>query len=128
MIKPFKNIDSNKHAIKLVDGKQPHYGPIYTLSPIELETLKTYIKTHLKTGFIQSFKSAASAPILFDKKSDNSFYLYIDYQSLNNLIIKNPYLLSLIGESLNWLDWAKQFIQLDLTSAYYWMRIDKSNI
>lgn len=101
MIKSFKNIDSNKHAIKLVDDKQPHYGPIYTLSPIELETLKTCIKTHLKTGFMQPFKSAAGAPILFDKKSDHSFYLYIDYQSLNNLIIKNRYLLSLIGKSLN---------------------------
>ena len=42
----------NEHAINLEDGKQPPYGPIYSLGLVELETLKTYIETHLKTGFI----------------------------------------------------------------------------
>ena len=38
----------NEPAINLEDSKQPLYGPIYCLSPVELETLKTYIETHLK--------------------------------------------------------------------------------
>ena len=42
----------NKHAIDLEDGKQPPYKPIYSLSPVELETLKTYIEIYLKTRFI----------------------------------------------------------------------------
>ena len=69
----------NKHAINLENNKQPPYRPIYSLSSVEPEILKTYIKTHLKTGFIQPFKSPASAPLLFDKKLDNSFYLCVDY-------------------------------------------------
>lgn len=47
-----KNIDINKHGIKLIDIKQPPYGPIYTLSLVELETLKTHIKPYQKTRFI----------------------------------------------------------------------------
>ena len=42
----------NKHIIKLEDDKQPPYRLIYSLKPVKLETLKTYIKTHLKTGYI----------------------------------------------------------------------------
>ena len=42
----------NEHAINLEDGKQSPYGPIYSLDLVELETLKTYIETHLKTVFI----------------------------------------------------------------------------
>ena len=42
----------NEHAIDVEDDKQPPYRPIYSLSPVELEILKTYIATHLKTGFI----------------------------------------------------------------------------
>ena len=42
----------NEHAIKLEDGKQPPDRPIYSLGPVELETLKTYIKTNLANGFI----------------------------------------------------------------------------
>ena len=91
----------NEHAIELENSNQPPYGPIYSLRPVELETLKTYIETHLKTRFIQPFKSPAGAPILFDKKSDGSFRLCVDYQGLNNLTIKNQYPLPLIRESLN---------------------------
>ena len=79
----------NEYAIKLVEKKQLPYGPIYALSLIELETLKTYIKTYLKTGFIRSFKSFVGAPILFDKKPNSNFRLYVNYQGFNNLTIKN---------------------------------------
>ena len=47
-----ENTCINEYAIELVRSKQPSYGPIYSLSQVELETLKTYIETHLKTGFI----------------------------------------------------------------------------
>ena len=94
---------------------------------MELKILKTYIKTHLKTGFIWSSKFPAAAPILFDKKFDNTFYLYINYWSLNNLTIKNRYPLPLIRELLDRLGWAIRFTQLDLISAYYQMRIKKGD-
>ena len=119
--------DLNEHAIKLEDDKQPPYGPIYSLGPVELETLKAYIKTHLKTGFIWPSKFPAGAPILFDKKADGSLCLCVDYRGLNNLTIKNQYPLPLISESLNQLGGAKEFTQLDLTSAYYQMRIKEND-
>lgn len=47
-----ENTDMNEHAVELIDGKQLPYGLIYALSPVDLETLKIYIETHLKTEFI----------------------------------------------------------------------------
>ncbi len=84
-----ENTGINENAIELVESKQPPYGPIYNLSPVELETLKTYIEIHLTTGFIRPSKSPAGAPILFDKKPDGSLRLCVDYRDLNNLTIKN---------------------------------------
>ena len=104
-----ENTGINEHAIELQDGKQPPYGPIYSLGPVELETLKTYIETHLKTGFIWPSKSLAGAPILFDKKPNGSLWLRVDYQSFNNLTIKNRYLLPLIDKALDRLGRAKRF-------------------
>ncbi len=52
VIELLENTGMNEHAIELIEGKQPPYGAIYALSPVELEMLKTYIKTQLKTGFI----------------------------------------------------------------------------
>ena len=43
----------NEHVIKLEEGKQPSFGPIYSLKPIKLETLKTYIETNLANDFIR---------------------------------------------------------------------------
>ena len=108
----------NDYTIKLVDGcQQPPYGPIYSLELVELETLKAYIETNLANGFIGPSKSPTGAPILFDRKSNGFFQLCVAYQGLNNLMIKNRYLLPLIGELLDRLGKAKQFTQLDLTGA-----------
>lgn len=76
---------------------------------MKLEILKTYSKTYLKTRFIQLFKFWINAPIFLDKKSDSNFYLCVDNQDLNSLIVKNFYPFSLAGELLNWLGWAKYF-------------------
>ena len=51
----------------------------------------------------------------------------MDYWGLNNLTIKNRYLLPLIGELLDWLGQTKRFTQLDLTNAYYQMRIKEGD-
>ena len=122
-----EHTEINTHAIDLKEGKQPPYGPIYSLGPVELETLKAYIETNLANGFIRPLKSSAGTPILFDKKSDGSLRLCVNYRGLNNITIKNGYLLPLVGESLDRLGRAKQFTQLDLTSAYHRMRIKEGD-
>ena len=45
-----KNI--NEHIIKLNGNKPLLYRPIYSLKPVEHETLKTYIKINLANSFI----------------------------------------------------------------------------
>ncbi len=92
-----------------MDDWQPPYGHIYSLRPVELETLKAYIENNLASGFIRPSKSPAGAPILFDKKPDGSLRPYVDYRGLNNLTIKNRYPLPLVGESLDWLSRARRF-------------------
>ena len=86
----------NDHNIELVDDQQPLYGPIYSLGPVELETLKAYIETNLANNFIRLSKSLANAPILFNRKSDSFFWLCVNYRGLNKLTIKNQYPLLLI--------------------------------
>ena len=47
-----ENTGTNEYAIKLEKSKQPLFGPIYSLEPIKLKTLKTYIKINLANSFI----------------------------------------------------------------------------
>ena len=96
-----KATELNEHAIELQKGQQLPYRLIYSLGPVKLKTLKTYIKTNPANGFIWPSKSLAGALILFVGKLDGSLYLYIDYQGLNNLTIKNRYSLPLITKLLD---------------------------
>ena len=79
----------NNYIIELEKDKQPFFESIYSLEPMELEILKTYIKTNLANTFICFFKFPIKAIIHFNQKLNKSFYLYIDYQNFNNIIIKN---------------------------------------
>ena len=84
-----ENSKINEHAIKLEKSKQLLFRSIYSLEPMKLEILKTYIKINLLSGFIYLSKFFAVALILFDKNLNGSYHLCMDYLDLNNLIIKN---------------------------------------
>ncbi len=72
-IELLQHMKINNYTIELVDDQQPPYGPFYSLGPVELETLKTYVKNNLTNDFIKPSKFSIGAPILFDKKTKRGF-------------------------------------------------------
>ena len=127
VINLFKHIRINNHAIELVDDQQLPSDPIYSLGPVELEILKIYIKNNLTNGFIRLSKSFTRASIFFDKKSDRSLRLRVNYQGFNNLIIKNWYLLFLVDKSLDQQGQAWRFTLFDLANIYHRIWIKKGD-
>ena len=105
---------SYDHEIPLAENTMPPFGPIYSLSELELKTLKKYLEDNLKSGFIRPSTSPAGAPILFVKKKDGTLRLCVDYRGLNNITVKNRYALPLISELINRLSSARIFTKLDL--------------
>ena len=69
---------ANEHIIEVEEGKQPPYRPIYSLGPVKLEIVKTYIEINLSNNFIRTSKSLAGALILFVRKPNNSLCLCVD--------------------------------------------------
>ena len=111
------------HRIPVEEGKTPPFGPIYQLSPVELEVLKNYIDDHLRKGFIRHSQSPCAAPVLFAAKPDGGLRLCVDYRGLNKITIKNRYPLPLIGEILERLGNAKFFTKFDVRDGYYRLRM-----
>lgn len=83
----------NIHIINSEIDKKLVESLIYNLRLVKLETFKTYFKTNLANNLILSFKSFVTIFILFVRELDSIFCLCINYKSINNLIIKNCYLL-----------------------------------
>jgi len=112
------------HKIKVQEGKEPPYGPLYNLSERELEVLRDYLKDALEKGWIQRSTSPAGAPILFVPKKDGTLRLCVDYRALNDVTIEDRCQIPLIGETLDRLRGASWYTSLDLKDAYHWIRVN----
>ena len=89
------------HSIKIEDGKQPPFGPIYNMSETEAEALRDFLKENLNRGFIRQSQSSCGAPVLFVKKKDGSLCLCVDWGGLNAITKKDRYPLPLIPNLLD---------------------------
>ena len=74
---------------------------LYSLSPVELEALWTFIDKNLRFGFIHPTSSSHAAPVLFVKKKDGSLRLCDNFRGLNKISKKDRYPLPLISDLLN---------------------------
>ena len=74
---------------------------------------------YIKKGFIQPNSLPWALPILLVKKKDGSMRMCIDYMSLNQITIKNKYLMPHIDELFDQLKVAKYFSKIDYRSGYH---------
>jgi len=109
--------------IPLREGFTPPFGPLYSMSRTEFQTLKEWLEENLSKGFIRASSSAAASPIVFVKKTDGSLRLCVDYRGLNAGTIENRYPLPLLQETLMRLSKAKYFTSLDIRGAYNLVRM-----
>ena len=93
----------------------------------ELEELRRQLKDLLDAGYIRPSKAPFGASVLFQKKTDGSLQMCIDYRALNKITIKNKYLIPLIADLFDQLGKARYFTKLDLCSGYYQVRIAKGD-
>ena len=81
----------------------------------------------MRKEFIKESQSSIEYSILFVLKSNESLRLCVDYQALNNIIVKNSYSLSLIFELQNRLQKAQWFTKFDILKAFNRIRIKEEN-
>jgi hypothetical protein len=86
------------YQIRIKEGKELPFGPIYHLSEKELGALREYLDHMLKQGKITKSNMNMGAPIIFVLKGNGKFRLRVDYRGLNVVTIKDPYPLPLINE------------------------------
>jgi Reverse transcriptase (RNA-dependent DNA polymerase). len=109
--------------INLEDGTEPPLGTIYSLSPVELQTLRQFLDDHISMGFIRPTRSPFGAPVLFAKKKDGSLRLCVDFRGINNITKKDRYPLPLIKDLLDTSQRGRIYTKIDLRHAYHLVRI-----
>ena len=115
------------HKIELEEGKNPPFGPIYSLSEAEHKALEAFISENLRSGFIRPSSSSAGAPILFVKKKEGTLRLCHDFHGLNKITRKDKYPLPCITDLLDAPRKARVYSKINLRSAYNLVRIAKGD-
>ena len=115
-------------SIDLVPGSQPVSITPNRMAPAELIELQRQLDELLEKGFIRSSTSPWGAPVLFAKKADGSLRLYVDYQMLNQMTVKNRYLLPRIDDLFDTLGDSRYFFKIDLRSEYHKLKIKEQDI
>ncbi len=110
-------------AIDLLPGTSPPRGRIFSLSAPETKAMEKYINDSLAAGLIRPSSSPAGAGFFFVGKKDKTLRPCIDYRGLNDITVKNRYLLPLISSAFELLQGTTVFSKLDLRNAYHLVRI-----
>ena len=100
---------------------------IYSLFMFELKTLREYLNKNLINDFIIFFNFSIDFFILFVKKKNDSFCLWVNYRELNAITIKNKYSLFLISQLLVLIQKAIIFTKLNFRSTYHSIQIQKND-
>jgi hypothetical protein len=80
-------------VIELKPGTAPISRRAYRMPPNELAKLKDQLQELRDKGFIRPSSSPWGCPALFVKKKDQTLRMCVDYRPLNEVTIKNKYLL-----------------------------------
>jgi hypothetical protein len=94
----------------------------------ELAELKEHIKELLEKGFICPSSSPWGAPVFFVPKKDDAQRLCVDYHALNEVTVKNKYLLPKIDDMFNQLHGVCVFSKINLRSGYHQLKIRECDI
>jgi hypothetical protein len=114
--------------IELLPGAPPISKWPYRMPINELVELKKQIAELQAKGFIRPSSSPWGAPVLFVEKKDGIQRMCVDYQSLNEVTIKNKYPLPRIKDLFDQMKGASIFSKIDLWSGYHQLKIRKSDI
>ena len=115
-------------VIKLHPGTSPISMTLHRMAPAELQELNVQLQELLDKGFIRLSTSPWGAPIMFAKNKDKTFRLWIDYQQLNRVTIKNRYPLPRIDDSFDQLRGARVYSKIDLCTGYHQLRVREVDI
>jgi hypothetical protein len=115
-------------VIDLLPGTAPISKRPYRMAVEELKELKKQLTELQEAGYIRPSSSPWGAPVLFVQKKDGSQRMCVDYRSLNDVTVKNKYLLPHIEDLFDQMRGARVFSKIDLRSGYHQMKIRPSDI
>jgi hypothetical protein len=89
----------------------------------QLAELKKHNRDLVEKGYIHPNSSPWGAAVIFVLKKNESQRLCVHYHALNEVTVKNNYLMSRIDDPFDQLQGACMFSKIDLRSGYHPLKV-----
>lgn len=123
---PIRAVD---HRIPLKPNAKPVNICPYKYPYFQKNEMERLVMEMQNSGIIRDSRSPFSSPVLLvKKKKDGTWHFCVDYRALNNITIKDRFLIPTTEEILDELHGATHFTKLDLRSGYHQIRMWEPNI
>ena len=116
------------HHITLKEGAEPINVRPYRYVYFQKTEIKKQVHEMLNSRLIQPSTSPFSSLVLLVKKKDGSWRFCTDYRSLNDITVKDRFLIPTVEDMLDELHGAAYFTKLDLRARYHQVRVHPSDI
>ena len=112
------------YRIRFLESYKNHgNSPLRAISKPKLQFVKKFIEEHLKKRFIEASSAPCLSPIMLAVKLGRGVQFCVKYRKLNELTIKDAYLILLIEETLAQLKNIKVFMKIDIRQAFHKLRM-----
>jgi hypothetical protein len=115
-------------TIDLLPETTPTPKQPYSMSKEELKELKKQLTELQEARYIRSNSSPCGAPVLFVQKKEGSQGMCVDYRSLNDVTMKNKYLLPRIEDLFDQMRGSRVFSKIEFQPSYHQMKIRPSDM
>nr|GEU62735.1 transposon Ty3-G Gag-Pol polyprotein [Tanacetum cinerariifolium] len=110
------------HGIPLLPGSRPVSTRPYRQPYLQKAKIEKQVRKLLQQGLIRPSHSPFYSSVLLVKKSDGTWRVCIDYRSLNDVAVKDKYLIPIMDELLDELYGSRFYSKLDLRLGYHQIR------
>jgi hypothetical protein len=117
-----------RFVIELMPGTALIYKNPYRMAAPELTELKEHIKKLLEKWLIHPSSSSWGAPVISVSKRDGTQRLCMDYLALNEVTIKNKYLMPWIDDLFDQLCGACVFSKINVRLGYHQLKIRECDL
>ncbi|KAF3662663.1 hypothetical protein FXO38_11049 [Capsicum annuum] len=111
------------HRISLFDSENPVSKRPYRYPGIKKDIIEKLVQKMLDQGMIQHSTSPYASPVVLVGKKDGKWRLCVDYRELNQITIKDKFLIPIIDNLLDELGGAQVFLKIDLRAGYHQLRM-----
>ncbi len=117
-----------EHPIIIDKNIEPPRTTPRRMTPAKRESARRQVQELLDKGFIQTSESPFASGIVMVEKPNGEYRMAVDYRRLNAITKKDAFPLPRIDQTLGDLGNARYFTTLDMGSAFWQIKVDKSSV